>query len=37
MGKGVPFIETREKAHFVRVESSEWELAQEQLKEGQKR
>jgi transketolase len=37
MGKGVPFIETREKAHFVRVESSEWELAHEQLKEGQKR
>jgi transketolase len=31
MGKGVPFIETREKAHFVRVGANEWELAQEQL------
>jgi transketolase len=31
MGKGVPFIETREKAHFVRVDANEWELAQEQL------
>jgi transketolase len=34
MGKGVPFIETREKAHFVRVDSSEWEIARQQLEEG---
>jgi len=34
MGKGVPFIETREKAHFVRVDPSEWEIARQQLEEG---
>ncbi len=34
MGKGVPFIETREKAHFVRVDPGEWELARQQLEEG---
>jgi len=34
MGKGVPFIETREKAHFVRVDQDEWELALRQLEEG---
>ena len=34
MGKGVPFIETREKAHFVRVDASEWEIAWQQLEEG---
>jgi transketolase len=33
MGKGVPFIETREKAHFVRIEPHEWELALQQLEE----
>ena len=34
MGKGVPFIESREKAHFVRVDPSEWEIARQQLEEG---
>jgi transketolase len=27
MGKGVPFLETREKNHFIRVEPNEWALA----------
>jgi transketolase len=31
MGKGVPLIEEREKAHFVKVEHYEWELALAQL------
>jgi transketolase len=33
MGKGVPLIEQRPKAHFVRIEPSEWELAVRQLEE----
>ncbi len=31
MGKGVPFLEAREKNHFIRVEPSEWQLAIDQL------
>jgi transketolase len=31
MGKGVPFIEQRDKGHFVRVEADEWELALTEL------
>jgi transketolase len=27
MAKGVPFLETREKSHFLRVEKHEWKLA----------
>ena len=27
MGKGVPFLEAREKNHFIRVEADEWQLA----------
>ena len=27
MGKGVPFLEAREKNHFIRVESDEWDKA----------
>lgn len=27
MGKGVPFLEAREKTHFIRVEPHEWDLA----------
>jgi transketolase len=27
MGKGVPFLETREKNHFIRVEANEWQEA----------
>ena len=37
MGKGVRFIETREKAHFVRVDQSEWDLACQQLEESRSR
>ncbi len=31
MGKGVPFIEQRDKGHFVRVEADEWDLALAEL------
>jgi transketolase len=31
MGKGVPFLERREKTHFIRVEPAEWELALAEL------
>lgn len=34
MGKGVPFLETREKNHFIRVDASEWQLAITQLGAG---
>lgn len=27
MGKGVPFLETREKNHFIRVDAEEWQQA----------
>jgi transketolase len=27
MGKGVPFLETREKNHFIRVDTDEWDKA----------
>jgi transketolase len=33
LGKGVPFLEMREKAHFMRVEPAEWELALRQLEQ----
>lgn len=32
MGRGVPFLEGREKAHFIRVDPHEWALALEQLR-----
>lgn len=31
MGKGVPFLEAREKNHFIRVEAHEWRLALDAL------
>lgn len=31
MGKGVPFLETREKNHFIRVEANEWQQALDAL------
>lgn len=31
MGKGVPFLETREKNHFIRVDPPEWQKAIEML------
>jgi transketolase len=34
MGKGVPFLETREKTHFIRVEEHEWDQALNILEEG---
>ena len=34
VGRGVPLLETREKAHFMRVEEHEWQIAQQQLEEG---
>ncbi|MFF9808430.1 transketolase [Streptomyces coeruleorubidus] len=33
VGYGVPMLETREKAHFMRVEEHEWQLARDQLTE----
>ena len=27
MGKGVPFLETRDKNHFIRVDADEWQKA----------
>jgi transketolase len=34
IGRGVPLLETREKAHFMRVEQHEWQIARDQLQEG---
>ena len=34
MGCGVPFLEAREKNHFIRVEPQEWRLALQALDEG---
>jgi transketolase len=34
MGKGVAFLEQREKNHFIRVESHEWQLALAALEAG---
>lgn len=34
MGKGVPFLEAREKNHFIRVEAHEWQLALQALEAG---
>jgi transketolase len=34
MGKGVDFLETREKTHFIRVDENEWDLALNNLKMG---
>lgn len=33
MGKGVPLFERREKAHFIRVDAGDWQLALQQLEE----
>lgn len=35
MGKGVPFLEQREKNHFIRVDPPEWQLALRTLDESQ--
>jgi transketolase len=34
VGCGVPMLEQREKAHFMRVEEHEWQIARDQLAEG---
>ena len=34
MGRGVPFLEVREKTHFIRVDADEWSLALQQLDAG---
>jgi transketolase len=34
MAKGVPFLETRDKSHFLRVEPHEWALAIDALDAG---
>jgi transketolase len=34
IGSGVPLLESREKAHFMRVEEHEWQIARDQLEEG---
>ncbi|HEX3287068.1 MAG TPA: transketolase [Mycobacterium sp.] len=31
IGCGVPILETREKAHFMRIQANEWQLCREQL------
>jgi transketolase len=35
MGKGVPFLETREKNHFIRVDAPEWQQALQILDQSQ--
>jgi transketolase len=35
MGKGVPFLETREKNHFIRVDPPEWQQALQILDQSQ--
>ena len=34
MGKGVKFLEEREKNHFIRVDEHEWQIALQQLEDG---
>ena len=34
MAKGVPFLETREMTHFLRVDPHEWDLALKALEAG---
>src|SRR4051812_38802724 len=37
IGRGSPLLEDREKAHFMRVEEHEWQIARDQLEEGRRR
>ncbi|GGD19533.1 transketolase [Aureimonas glaciei] len=37
MGKGVPFLEARESAHFIRVDADEWTLALDALDAGRQK
>ena len=34
IGRGVPLLEDREKAHFMRIDADEWQLCREQLTAG---
>jgi transketolase len=34
VGRGVPLLENREKAHFMRIDENEWQLCREELKAG---
>ncbi|SCL21550.1 transketolase [Micromonospora pallida] len=34
IGRGVPLLETREKAHFMRIDPDEWEVCRQQLTDG---
>ncbi|ANW66537.1 transketolase [Mycobacterium sp. djl-10] len=34
IGRGVPLLENREKAHFMRIEEDEWAICREQLRAG---
>ena len=36
MGKGVPFLEARERNHFMRVDQHEWQLALQALEDGRR-
>jgi transketolase len=36
MGKGVPFLEQRDKSHFIRVDAHEWQLALDALDAGRR-
>ena len=31
VGRGVPLLENREKAHFMRIDADEWQICREQL------
>src|SRR5690349_17835838 len=37
VGRGVPLLETREKAHFMRIDADEWQICREQLTAGHKK
>jgi transketolase len=34
VGRGVPLLETREKAHFMHIDEHEWDICRQQLTEG---
>ena len=34
VGRGVPLLENREKAHFMRIDEDEWQICRDQLTEG---
>ena len=35
IGRGVPLLENREKAHFMRIDADEWQICRDQLTENQ--